>query len=293
VNGATDSGRVAVIVAIRVRDGEREPLIGPLLEAVRQETRAPDDILIVDEADADATRALAREAGARLVPLPTGEGPAGAFYAGMKEAYDDGFDWLWLLYDDVLPEPSALERLLQASTAVPDLPAPYLLASKVLTPAGQLHPGHAPFADTKRVPHAVRSVSSGLVPVRSADFASLLVSRAAIRDHGLPIGDYFDGEYDREYTARLLREGIGFVVPASVVRRDAQPGRRSSGQADGLYLDVRNAVFMMKGDAWMGREKVQLAIDLVPRARAGLRDSGLRGAGAVARGLADGLRRSA
>lgn len=275
--------------AIIVR-GRRRGAPERRLAAVSEQTRPLAKIVVVDHSRGDAAK-LPSEVGpadSQVLALGSDSGPAGAFHAGMKQAYDEGFDWLWLLRDDIVPEPSALEALLDASTAVPDLPAPYLLASKVVTPNGQLDPENAPFPDTKRVPHAVRSVSGGLVPVRTAGFASVLVSRAAVRDHGLPERAYFDRGYDREYTARLLREGVGFVVPRSVVRREAEIAPATSDATEDLYRDVRNAVFMMRGNAWMGREKVQLAIDLAPRARA----SGLRSAATIARGLVDGLRRS-
>lgn len=284
VNDVITRQRVCAIVVIR----DRETFPERLLATLSGLARPPDDILVLTRSD--GPRPAADASSATVLTLDAGEGPAGGFYAGIKHAYGSGFDWFWLLHDDVTPDPEALEKLLEASAAVPGLPAPYLLASKVLGRDGRLDPEHAPFPDTKRVPHAVLAVSGGLVPVRSADFTSVLVSRTAVRHHGLPIRGYFDCGYELEYAARLLREGIGYAVPQSVVRHDRDPGAGTRERADGVYYDVRNTVFMLKGNAWMGREKVQLLIDLLPRMR--LRGSVVEHAAMVARGVADGVRRS-
>jgi GT2 family glycosyltransferase len=40
-------------------------------------------------------------------------GGAGGFYEGVKRAYEKGYDWLWLMDDDVEPRNDALEELLK------------------------------------------------------------------------------------------------------------------------------------------------------------------------------------
>ncbi|WP_025743758.1 glycosyltransferase [Aquimarina pacifica] len=44
------------------------------------------------------------------------DGGAGGFYRGMKLAYDEGFEWIWLMDDDGLPKNSQLENLVNYST---------------------------------------------------------------------------------------------------------------------------------------------------------------------------------
>jgi rhamnopyranosyl-N-acetylglucosaminyl-diphospho-decaprenol beta-1,3/1,4-galactofuranosyltransferase len=40
------------------------------------------------------------------------DGSGGGFYAGMKAAYQDGYEWLWMMDDDGLPTEDELEQLL-------------------------------------------------------------------------------------------------------------------------------------------------------------------------------------
>jgi len=41
---------------------------------------------------------------------------AGGFHEGVKRAYDEGYDWLWLMDDDVEPVPDALSTMLSYSS---------------------------------------------------------------------------------------------------------------------------------------------------------------------------------
>jgi rhamnopyranosyl-N-acetylglucosaminyl-diphospho-decaprenol beta-1,3/1,4-galactofuranosyltransferase len=48
--------------------------------------------------------------------LPINSGGAGGFHEGVKRAYEAGFEWLWLMDDDVEPFPSALEKMVSHSS---------------------------------------------------------------------------------------------------------------------------------------------------------------------------------
>ena len=75
---------------------------------------------------------------------------------------------------------------------------------------------------------------------------SILIDADAVREHGLPEADYFLWNDDFEYTARLLRDGVGLYVPASRVYHltqkfggsDADPGPR-------FVNEVRNKAWLV------------------------------------------------
>ena len=43
------------------------------------------------------------------------DGGSGGFYAAMKEAFNRGYDWLWLMDDDGLPDRKELKELYNKS----------------------------------------------------------------------------------------------------------------------------------------------------------------------------------
>src|SRR4051812_7826339 len=99
----------AVVVTHDRRDVLRE-----CLGALARQTLAPDAVHVVDNASTDGTAPmLAEEFPAVTVRrLETNEGGAGGFHEGIRDALERGFDWLWLMDDDTVPAPDALERLL-------------------------------------------------------------------------------------------------------------------------------------------------------------------------------------
>src|SRR5437867_8578812 len=128
----------AVVVTHDRRDLLRECLAG--LEA---QTRPPDTILVVDNASTDGTAAMLHGEfpDVAVRRLDENEGGAGGFHEGLHEAFERGHEWLWLMDDDTVPSPTALERLLDARDRASALgQPPLLLASRVLWTDGRLHP---------------------------------------------------------------------------------------------------------------------------------------------------------
>jgi len=108
-----DAPTVAVIVP--ARDEERR--IGPLLAAVAADPQVH-EVVVVDDESSDATAAVARGAGARVVdgrPLPAG-------WVGKPWALQQGLEavtskWVVTLDADVVPRPGFVGALLDAATA--------------------------------------------------------------------------------------------------------------------------------------------------------------------------------
>jgi len=267
------------------------------LTALRAQTRGVDRTLVVDNGGTDDAEAFldATFPDVHLLRLHADEGHAGGFHAGMKWAYFDGFDWLWLLHDDAVPDESALEELLVATNAVEPLPKPRVVASKVLSLSGELFAEDNGAPDLARIPHAALGVEHSLMPIRYAGFVSLLVGREAIRDHGLPLRSYFNCRDDIEFTARVLRRETGYLAPKSVVRHGRGAGSSPCEGPGGLHHYVRNTVLMLRGSAWGKREKVLLVLDIIRAARTGLGHGGSLPSRAIpiVRGLAAGLRHAA
>ena len=108
---------VAGTVAVVVVTYNRADLLGRMLDGLAAQTHRPDAVYIVDNASTDHTReVLGRWHGGDL-PLEVTHnddnlGGAGGFHLGLRRAYADGFDRIWLMDDDVVPAPDCLAVLM-------------------------------------------------------------------------------------------------------------------------------------------------------------------------------------
>lgn len=274
----------------------RLPLLRECLAALAAQSRPVDEILVVDNASSDGTaEALPREfPDVRVLRLEHNGGGAGGFHAGMREAHARGFDWLWVMDDDTVATPDALAALLEGGAARGNGAPPAILASKVVWTDGTLHPKNLPFPRTD-VDHREALVSAagdGLLLIRSATFVSILVHRRAIDAHGLPRPHYFIWGDDGEFTARVLRDEPGYLVPGSLVHHKTAAKESVFQAGPQYYYELRNKLFMLRGGAWTRPEKVSLAVGTLVGLAEYLRRSRLapRALATVARALRDGLR---
>lgn len=238
---ATDVRAVAVVVTWNRRD-----LLVECLDALRAQTHHLAAIVVIDNASTDGTdELLARYTDLDMVRLAQNIGGAGGFTAGIERALLHSPDCVWLLDDDTVPTPTALDELVKAWVDYPG-ERPAVVASRVEWTDGREHPMNTPRvrpAATKSMLEAAAAVAA--IPVRSASFVSILCDAQAIRDYGFPVADYFLWNDDFEYSTRLIRHRPGIHVPASVVihktksfgSTDVDPGER-------FYFEVRNKVWL-------------------------------------------------
>jgi glycosyltransferase involved in cell wall biosynthesis len=71
-------------------------------------------VLVVDDCSVDETVPAAREAGARVLPLPHHLGLGGAVQAGYKLAYELGFDYVIRVDGDGQHDPRDIPKILEA-----------------------------------------------------------------------------------------------------------------------------------------------------------------------------------
>ena len=276
-------GRVCAIVT--TRQGGRP--LAACLAALAAQTRLPDEVLVLGGGDQARWPASAGETRLRIRRLPpprSGQRPA--MRDGIREAGSGAFEWLWLLDDEPLAAPGALAALLRASAAVAELGAPALLAAKVLAPDGAQDALGGAVPDYRRVERIVEAVPHGVLPIRSAGFASALVAASAVARQGLPWAGDAAWRPEAEFTARLVRHGAGYLVAESVVRR------QHPGPSSGVRDAVRNALWTARSPAWTPRERVDLHVQVVVENLLALRgpDGTARRAAALLRGLWAGLR---
>ena len=206
------SETVAIIVTFN-----RKAMLLACLDAVAVQT-ASCDVLVVDNASTDGTADAVRprlRSGLYYANTGANLGGAGGFAFGIAEALKRGYGRLWIMDDDVLPAPDALERLLEADRALGD--GVGWLSSKCLLPSGETCPMNrqrsTPYA---KVPDDALAGAEP-VPAQMATFVSLFFRAESVRRFGLPIAEFFIWCDDLEWTRRVSRKRTCYVVPTSVV----------------------------------------------------------------------------
>jgi len=245
----------------------RSELVREALDALAAQTRPVDRLIVVDNASDDGTRAvvqgaLADWAGtAELICLDRNTGGAGGFAVGIAAAFVQGeasalsqvpTDWIWVMDDDTVPSPEALEGALAAHERyvnVTGRDALAIMGSRVVWTDGADHPMNTPKPKigASRVERE-RAETAGVMPIRSISFVSAFLRASRVAEVGLPVADYFLWNDDFEFSARMLRRARGIFVPGSVVTHKTK-ARGSSDQDPGerFFFEVRNKLWVFRG----------------------------------------------
>lgn len=241
---------VAVVVTYN-----RKACLLRCLEALLAQT-APLEILVVDNASTDGTaEALQPLLGERVHYRNTGAnlGGAGGFQYGVRVAVQEGYDRLWLMDDDCIPDRTALAALLAADD---DLQGEYgFLSGMAYWRDGSLCNMNIQKTGIKS---KIEDTSAPLVPVMMATFVSVLIPARRVRQVGLPIKEFFIWSDDLEYTRRLSRQFPCYAVTGSRALHDMQSNDKvniATDSADRLgryaYL-YRNEVYVYRREGLKG-----------------------------------------
>jgi GT2 family glycosyltransferase len=90
----------------------RAALVESLLTNLAEQTRPPEEIIVVDNGSKDETLAIARRMGAGVIAFPENRGFAVAVNEGIQRSTGE---WILILNNDVRLEPDWIERLLASA----------------------------------------------------------------------------------------------------------------------------------------------------------------------------------
>lgn len=216
------SSKVAAVVVTY----NRKAILGQCLAAIHGQTRRPDRIIIMDNGSTDGTYDDLAEQGLLtddtvFVRFAENRGPARAFWQGMSHAYADGADWVWVMDDDIIPDPTALEVLL--STARMEFPDPEQLAflsSRVRGPEGQpMNTPEVAWRAALQDEYATweEKLDHGMVQIRRASLTSTLFPRSTLRDVPPSAPDFWMWGEDSDFTMRATKSRRAYLVSGSKV----------------------------------------------------------------------------
>jgi glycosyltransferase involved in cell wall biosynthesis len=188
------------------------------------------DVVVIDDASADETVAIAERHGATVLPLLFNVGIGGAVQTGFRYARDEGFEIAVRLDGDGQHDASELEKLIEPIRAGE---ADLVIGSRFVDPDGSYRP---PFA--RRV--GIR-VFAGLVSLLGGQKVTDTTSGfSAMNRAGIEL---FATEYPHDYpeveaTLVALRSGLR-LTQVQVEMRERQAGTSSITFVRSLYYIVK------------------------------------------------------
>ncbi|WP_160674484.1 MULTISPECIES: glycosyltransferase family 2 protein [Clostridium] len=224
----------------------RKELLKENISALVNQTCSIDKILVVNNCSTDGTDKLLNDLSKKYNNLEAYNmekniGGAGGFNQGLKIAYASNCDYIWIMDDDTIPEPDALENLL-GKVSLNELENWSFLCSNVVWKDNK--------ACLMNIPEVTHDwnymLKFGLTKLKSTSFVSLLIKRQDIEKVGYPISQFFIWGDDVEYTKRLATLAPGYLVTDSVVTHkmnqncDVNIVSEEKSRVDRYFYEYRN-----------------------------------------------------
>ncbi len=215
-------------VAVVVVTYNRADLLRGMLEGLARLERPADAVIVVDNASTDHTTEVLDScalAGLRVVRSEENLGGAGGFHLGVRTAYEQGFDRIWLMDDDVVPHPTCLSVLMSYDEdclmAVRE-DTHGRLVEKAATRFDLSNPlAIRPKTGMVETAYGSRDAMPELVEVENVAFEGFMVRRRVVERVGLPDPSFFIFYDDVDFALRARRAGarIWAVRDAVLVRQ--------------------------------------------------------------------------
>lgn len=194
----------------------RKELLKECIAHLQSQT-VPVDILVIDNASTDGTADLFADSAEHLYYFNTGAnlGGAGGFNFGMRKAVEAGYEYVWVMDDDTLPNADAHEKLMEADSLVGNYG---WFSSLALWTDGNECKMNRQKIKGKEFEY-FPLMQHGIISAEQASFVSLFLKSETVLQYGLPITDFFIWGDDIEFTRRLsVRNHLPcFLVGQSVV----------------------------------------------------------------------------
>lgn len=201
----------------------RKKYLLELLNALKNQTKSIDSILIFDNHSDDGTGELLLQKGIidsyemgivhkkgiyKYYCNDINSGGSGGFYNGMKMAYESGYKYLWCMDDDVLPEKDCLENLLKYMSKEIRVSIPSRTDEKfedhAVIALNQSNPFLYHINSRKKI-ITNSQIENDIVYIEDMPFEGPLIDTSLIREIGLPNSELFIIFDDTEYATRAKK----------------------------------------------------------------------------------------
>ena len=181
---------IAVVVTYN-----RLSLLKECITALRNQTKHPDAILVINNGSTDATSQWLQSQKDLLFITQNNTGSGGGFKTGIKWAYKNGYSWIWCMDDDGYPKENALEKIL-----APDLDRLFLRNCAVLDKDNK-----KTFVWKTKNFSSIDEVPSNIIEGIGHPFNGTMIHRNIVERVGVPKQSLFLWGDETEYYYRITR----------------------------------------------------------------------------------------
>jgi len=225
-------------VAAVVVSYNRKELLIKCLEALRNQTHKPDAIFIIDNKSNDGTPEFLLDK--KYIPkLPVNDsnenqlikhrvcslnnpyenietnyirkcendGGAGGFFEGMKQAYKERYDWIWMMDDDGIPDENQLSELLKA-------PPKYKFRNALVVDINDY--SNLAFG-LKGYNKVIKFIEKKYIENRANPFNGTLIHRDIPKKIGFIKKEMFIWGDEKEYMLRIRRSNIKIITISKAI----------------------------------------------------------------------------
>ena len=253
----------SVISIVTVTYGDRWHLLVRVLEYIEADPKI-DRVIVVDNGAHAPIAALVQRACFRkaiVVGNPRNLGSAAGFKLGLETVLSYDPQWIWLLDDDNLPDPIALDKILQSAAALdpaerdrtafvafrPEYHVPVAAGEDVR----RCFPPHSSFCGfhVTDIPHKIwhrilrrRPLASREIPVRVAlpyaPYGGLFFHRKLLESIGTPDKELVLYADDTEFTSRIVRSGgrLWLLTGAPIIELEPPWSTKRAGSSFEAWL---------------------------------------------------------
>ena len=222
MNTVKSSSVAAVVVTYNRRN-----LVKECIEAILGQRNASCDIIVIDNGSTDGTEELFHSVfkNSSIDYENVGEnlGCAESTARMVKKATERGYKYIWVMDDDVVPEPNALEELLKAGKKLDDNWG--ILSGVAYWTNGSI-------CEANRQKKTIftfmkeSDYKKDLVKVKMVSLASMFIKAEAVKRVGTLKGEYFIYSEDYDFCARVGKYYPIYVVTACKVTHKMRENRK-------------------------------------------------------------------
>ncbi|MBM2814490.1 MAG: putative glycosyltransferase [Ignavibacteria bacterium] len=222
----------------------RLELLKKVISSLKSQTRKLDKIIVVNNSSTDGTEQwLATEVDVFVVNQAN-TGSSGGQYTGVKTAFELGYDWIWVMDDDVAPDPDCLENLL-VDIEPDEVRAPFrynLKGEPMFLEVASINLKN-PFRSIWQEIIKPGDISFEKIPVQSVTFEGPIFHRSIVEKIGYPEKSFFIFADDTDYSIRALKVHAKIFLITKAKLRRLLPEFKEIGRFDWKYFYmIRNII---------------------------------------------------